>query len=154
MKNIVLASLLLFCFPVLSQNILNKQMILERILSTPEIYSLLSLENLTDRSPVRIIDRTKKFKGINFLFKAVPEQKGIPVNVGVIYQYPLDLNTGYFRDMSILGFKKKHETYNVDIYLASYRCSGDKRNRWHINIDLGMEKGNITVLSLTKAEWH
>lgn len=132
----------------------NKQQILESVLKLKEITELLSLKDLDDRGPIRFFDRTNQFSGVQFLFKLNPEQKGVPINVGVLKKLPIDLNTGHFCDVVISGFEKKGKLYVLDLYLSNYLCYDKKKNKLHFTITLQLAKTDVIVNDVSFAEWH
>jgi len=150
---IVLVCFLFHWISLFSQNE-QQQQVLERVLNIEQIIELLSLRDTEDRGVIRIIDMTKKIKKTEFLFSVDSLPRDIPLQAAVIYRHPIDVNTGYHRDLFIAGYKEKKKTIQLDVYLSNYNCVYKKKNRWHFEIEIQEEKGGYYVKSFSFAEWH
>ena len=127
------------------------QPLVENILQSDQITTLLALEDLKDRASIRIIDKYGKLDSCKFLFKLSVDQDGIPLNVGVVNKLPMDLNTGYYRDLIISKLEKEEKSYKLDIYLSNLHCISKRKNRWHVLVQLN-EK--MEIVKLSAAEWN
>jgi hypothetical protein len=147
--SVLIFTAFLFCNNL---SIAQQEDILVQLFNEPAIIKLLSLDNLADRAPVRIVDKTKRFKRVDFMFKPAGVQ-GTLINVQSISDYRLDFNTGYFRDISILSFKRKQQELKIDFYLSPHLCYDTKKSRLHVEAFFMWQKNRFVLKKINILEW-
>lgn len=150
--------LVLFLFystNLLSQQIQQQQLVLESIFTIEPISELLALDNTKDTGTIRVFARTKKLRKNYFLYFNKSQPTSFPLQVTVRHNdCPVDINTGYYRDLFVYKYKKKGNKIQIALYLSNYLCIYDKKNRYRFEIEVEVSNAVCVVKSIYYAEWH
>jgi len=127
---------------------------LESILSIKPISELLSLDSTNDRGGIRIFARTKKLKENYFLLFNQLQPTSIPLQVLVRHNYyPVDINTGYHRDLFIYKYEKRGSKIRIELYLSNYKCIYEKKTRYSFDIEVEISGAACIVKSYDYNDW-
>ena len=128
--------------------------IISSILDYKVIQDILSFE-YEDNGPIRIIDKTDLFIHCQESFAVHRNSPLFPLGVKILKDTPIDLNTGYYRDIVIQQYTLGENSLRLEIYLSPYVCKSDKKDRVHISLEYSLnvdEKPQLLDHSI--GTWH
>ena len=126
-------------------------LLIDSILHYPQIKSLLELDSIKDKKPIRIIRPPKTtFFSCSSLFKD-SKNKFIPIKT--IQNVPFDLNTGNYRDIVIAKINCNKNNTVIEVYLSNYRWNNIEKNRWHFTFYFTSKNNNIVISDVKFALW-
>lgn len=122
--------------------------LIELILNSKELEKSLNLTEAEIRAPIRIIDLSKKLRCTQFFFSS--EWHTVPLEGIILSKFPLDWNSGYYRDFIISSIDQKKEQIKIAIAVSHFdRTIGKSRTRIEFTI---IEKSKH-VFEIVDSHW-
>lgn len=124
--------------------------IIDTTLAIDEVHKLLSLDLINDKNPIRVIDKT----GVFLMCNGLLYNNGTDfTNITFIDSLPYDLNTGHYRDLIISNVDTINNNLIVDMYMTSYKCTQNVKNKVHVTIEFMIENNEISIKSFRGIHW-
>lgn len=126
----------------------NEHELIELILNSKELEKSLNLTEAEDRAPIRILDLSKRLRHTQFAFSS--QWHTVPLEGIIISKFPLDWNTGYFRDFIISSIDQKNDLIKITIAVSHFnRTLGKSRTR----IEFTIIKKSKHVFEIVDSHW-